>query len=246
MQSQEQQLIDGLFNRVKEAEQQTGARDVQAETHIQQRLREQSAAPYYMTQVILIQEAALKQLDQRVKDLEAQVDQLQQAQPRPSSGGFLSGLFGGSSTPAPQNNTAVAPANQGWGQSARPAAGASMSGGANRGWGQPAAAPAAGGGGGGGFMAGAMQTALGVAGGMLLAQTISNLFQDSSPEEITATLQSDAPADAPAVAEAPTAPEPEVAAADSSAGFVNDPFQQASYDEPEEDFFDEGDDDSFV
>ncbi|TWH76568.1 hypothetical protein LX59_00608 [Azomonas agilis] len=244
MQSQEQQLIDGLFNRVKEAEQQTGARDVQAETHIQQRLREHPAAPYYMTQVILIQEAALKQLDQRVKDLEAQVNQLQQAQPRPSSGGFLSGLFGGgSSTPAPQNNTAVAPANQGWGQPARPAPGSSLFGGAgaSRGWGQPAAPAASGG---GGFMAGAMQTALGVAGGMLLAQTISNLFQDSSPEEITATLQSDAPA----VSEAPAAPESEVAAADSSAGFANDPFQQASYEpEPEEDFFDEGgDDDSFV
>ncbi len=46
-----------------------------------------------MAQTILIQEAAIKQLNDRIQALESQVSQLQAA--KPSSGGFLSGLFGG-------------------------------------------------------------------------------------------------------------------------------------------------------
>ncbi|HEQ0137262.1 TPA: DUF2076 domain-containing protein, partial [Pseudomonas aeruginosa] len=93
MKSDEKTLIDGLFSRLREAEGQSAPRDAEAEAQINQHLVRQPAAPYYMAQVVLIQEAALKRLDQRVKELEAQVTQLQQS--RPSSGGFLSGLFGG-------------------------------------------------------------------------------------------------------------------------------------------------------
>ncbi|NPY63264.1 DUF2076 domain-containing protein, partial [Pseudomonas aeruginosa] len=93
MKSDEKTLIDGLFSRLREAEGQSAPRDAEAEAQINQHLVRQPAAPYYMAQVVLIQEAALKRLDQRVKELEAQVAQLQQS--RPSSGGFLSGLFGG-------------------------------------------------------------------------------------------------------------------------------------------------------
>lgn len=67
MQSEEQRLIDGLFGRLKEAETKTGQRDLQAEQLINQHIREQPSAPYYMAQAMIIQEAALKQLDQRVK-----------------------------------------------------------------------------------------------------------------------------------------------------------------------------------
>lgn len=117
MQSEEQRLIDGLFGRLKEAETKTGPRDLQAEQQINQHIREQPSAPYYMAQAMIIQEAALKQMDQRVKELEAQVAQLQQnANGQQSSGGFLAGLFGGGnrSTPSPreqyqaqQQNTAA-------------------------------------------------------------------------------------------------------------------------------------------
>ncbi len=41
-----------------------------------------------MAQAMLIQEAAIKRLDQRVRELESQMAQVQQN--RPSSGGFLS------------------------------------------------------------------------------------------------------------------------------------------------------------
>lgn len=116
MQSEEQRLIDGLFGRLKDAETKTGPRDLQAEQQINQHIREQPSAPYYMAQAMIIQEAALKQMDQRVKELEAQVAQLQQtANGQQSSGGFLAGLFGGGSrTPSPreqyqaqQQNTAA-------------------------------------------------------------------------------------------------------------------------------------------
>ncbi|VFS59956.1 Uncharacterized protein conserved in bacteria (DUF2076) [Raoultella planticola] len=93
MQSEEQRLIDGLFSRLKEAGTQSASRDASAEERIAQHMKEQPAAPYYMAQTILIQEAAIKQLNDRIQALESQVTQLQAA--KPSSGGFLSGLFGG-------------------------------------------------------------------------------------------------------------------------------------------------------
>lgn len=105
MQSEEQRLIDGLFGRLKEAETKTGQRDLQAEQQINQHIREQPSAPYYMAQAMIIQEAALKQLDQRVKDLESQIAQQQQNNAnQQSSGGFLAGLFGGGNrnTPSPR------------------------------------------------------------------------------------------------------------------------------------------------
>lgn len=233
MHTEEQQLIDGLFSRLKEAERQTNLRDQQAETHIQQRLREQPSAPYYMAQVILIQEATLKQLDQRARDLEAKLSQLQQSQQnqnRPSSGGFLSGLFGGTSSPAPSVPAAPPVQGRGWSEpglvSAQPPFGSAN---VRSGWGQNNAGSSQGG---SGFLAGAMQTAVGVAGGVLLAETISGLFHDSKPEELAAALQPEAIA--------PVAPE---------ATHFNpvDDFQQTDYDNPDnEGFFDEEDDETFV
>ncbi|WP_368751352.1 DUF2076 domain-containing protein, partial [Klebsiella oxytoca] len=93
MQSEEQRLIDGLFSRLKEAESRSASRDSSAEERIAGHIKEQPFAPYYMAQTILIQEAAIKQLNERIQALESQVSQLQAA--KPSSGGFLSGLFGG-------------------------------------------------------------------------------------------------------------------------------------------------------
>ena len=193
MQREESQLIEGLFDRLKTTEAQTAPRDREAEALIQQRLREQPAAPYYMAQAMLIQEAAIKRLDQRVKELESQMAQLQQN--RPSSGGFLSSLFGGgqsSSAQAPAGNAAP---SRGWNDpgpaAPRPGYGQPNPGYAQPapGYGQPApgyaapqaqAAPSRM----GGFMGGALQTAAGVAGGVLAAQAISGLFHHSQPEEI--------------------------------------------------------------
>lgn len=180
MQSEEQRLIDGLFSRLKEAATKTGQRDIQAEQLINQHIREQPSAPYYMAQAMIIQEAALKQMDQQVKELENQVAQLQQnASSQQSSGGFLAGLFGGGSrsTPSPrqqyqaqqQNNAAWNNQSQN-GYTAQP-----------QNYAQPQqAAPSRA----GGFLGGALQTAAGVAGGVVLADMLTGMFRHSQPEEI--------------------------------------------------------------
>ena len=185
MNSEEQTLIDGLFSRLQEAEHEGGLRDTEAEAQIKGHLGRQPAAPYYMAQAILIQEAAIKRLDQRVRELEAQA--AEQQRQRPSNGGFLAGLFGGG-----QPNTAAQPAQRpaGWGetrfsQSAASAAPAATA---------PGAAPTTAQG--GGFMRGALQTAAGVAGGVMVADLLTNMFHHDQPQEIVEVIRDDMPAQA--------------------------------------------------
>ncbi len=104
MNSEEQTLIDGLFSRLQQAEKDSAPRDVQAEARIKEHLASQPAAGYFMAQAILVQEAAIKRLDEQNKQLAQQVEQLQaelqRARSQPSApsggGGFLSSIFGGS------------------------------------------------------------------------------------------------------------------------------------------------------
>lgn len=168
MQSEEQQLIESLFTRLKQAESQSGPRDTAAEKLIQQQVQAQPGAPYYMAQAILIQEAAMKQLNSRVSELEAKLAQAQQ--PQQNSGGFLSGLFGGGSRSQPQ--PVQQPAQSAWGNApAQPQQ-------------QPAYAQAPAPAAGRGFLGGALQTAVGVAGGVVMADMLTSMFHHSQPEEI--------------------------------------------------------------
>lgn len=82
--SQDQQAIDSLFDRIEDVARKSQPRDGDAEVLIQQRLRDYPPAPYYMAQTILIQEQALRQAQERIEQLEASQ--------RPA-GGFLGGLF---------------------------------------------------------------------------------------------------------------------------------------------------------
>ena len=186
MQSEEQRLIEGLFQRLKQAEQQSGARDAGADRQIQEFVRQQPSAPYYMAQSILIQEAALKRLHERVQRLETELTELKNARPA-AGGGFLSSLFGGSRTNRPQpaspwNNPAqqTPPGYTGYAQNPPPG---------YTGYAQQPNAPR-----GGGFMAGALQTAAGVAGGVVLADMLTSMFHQSQPEEIVNII--DQPMDA--------------------------------------------------
>ncbi|MFJ4347329.1 DUF2076 domain-containing protein [Pseudomonas sp. NPDC089401] len=195
MNTDEQTLIDGLFGRIKQAEDPNQPRDPQAQACIEEHVRQQPAAPYYMAQAILVQEAAIKRLDEQNKQLEAELKQARaqaeasRAGSNNGGGGFLSSIFGGgarnpATAPQPQRSAApVAPAG-GWREPSAP------------GFSQPqmqqqqpgfGAAPARGGA--GGFMAGAMQTAAGVAGGVLLAQGISSLFNHDKPEEVAEVIK---------------------------------------------------------
>lgn len=195
MNSEEQTLIDGLFSRLQQAETDSAPRDAQAEARIKEHMARQPAVGYYMTQSILVQEHALQSLDAQNKQQAQQIQQLQDelqrakaTQPAPASGGgFLSSIFGGGARepqPAPSNS------GGGWREPARPA------------FGQPApqqnyqppqapvAAPA-----GSGFLGGAMKTAAGVAGGVLLAEGISSLFHhNAQPQVVEEIIEQPAPA----------------------------------------------------
>ncbi|NIF27740.1 DUF2076 domain-containing protein [Pantoea sp. Tr-811] len=204
MNTDEQTLIDGLFGRIKQAEDPSQPRDAQAQACIEEHVRQQPAAPYYMAQAILVQEAAIKRLDEQNKQLQADLQQARaQAEANRASaasssgnggGGFLSSIFGGGARsnpePAPQPRQASAPVPSGGGWREPSAPGFAQ---------QPQAQmqqPQAGFGaaparsGASSFLGGAMQTAAGVAGGVLLAQGISSLFNHhSQPEEVVEVIK---------------------------------------------------------
>lgn len=204
MNHEEQTLIDGLFGRLRQAESEGAPRDAQAQARIAEHLQQQPSAPYYMAQAILVQEAALKRLDEQNRQLQADLNQAraQVAATAPSSGGFLSSIFGGGARqPEPQPQRAAQPApapatsGGGWRE---PASGFGGPGVAPQQQGfnaAPQAAPARGGA--SSFLGGALQTAAGVAGGVMLAQGISSLFghHSSQPQEVTEIIN-EAPAPA--------------------------------------------------
>jgi len=160
----EQQLLNGLFDRIRAAS--TGPRDAEAENFINSAVHQNPGAPYVLAQTVLVQEQALAAANQKIIELQ------QQAKPQaPASflGGLGQSLFGSSQPqqqPAPQQTNL----RSGYAPS-YPAPQPQQSSGPNSSgpWG---AAPAAG----GGFLSGALHTAAGVAGGMLLAEGIRGLF----------------------------------------------------------------------
>ncbi len=62
MNEQEKGMIEGLFQRLRQAESQMGQRDAEAEALINGFMTRQSAAPYLLSQVVLVQEQGLKNL----------------------------------------------------------------------------------------------------------------------------------------------------------------------------------------
>jgi hypothetical protein len=147
MQSQERELITGLFGRLQPFE--TQARDGEAEALIKDLVARQPAAPYLLVQTVLVQEQALKAAQERIAELEAKAGS-------PAGSGFLG------------NAPKIGP----WG--AQPnAAGPRTSVPSTR---SPLQAAIGQQQGGGSFLRTAMATAAGVAGGALLFEGIRNLM----------------------------------------------------------------------
>ena len=178
MSPEERQLLTGLFDRTRGAA--NAPRDSEAEALIQDATRAQPYAPYFLAQTVLVQDQALRAANDRLQELEGKVKELEsQAASGPRSGGFLSGigsLFGGGPSPAPRApapppggrwNQPPPPPQGGWQQ---PPQGYAPPGAAPGPWGGQGAHP------GGGFLTGALGTAAGVAGGVLLADSIRGLF----------------------------------------------------------------------
>lgn len=172
MSPEESQLLKALFDRVKTAS--STPRDQEAETLIQQSVQDVPQAPYYLAQAVIVQEKGLEAAAAHIRQLEERIHHLESGNPDPhhvTQGGFLSSIFGSNEpqAPAPRN---PAPRNDIAGQTQGP-------------WGRsPSAqqggpwqtrssfAPSTG----GSFLQGALGTAAGVAGGMLLANSLSGIF----------------------------------------------------------------------
>ncbi|MGY2320646.1 DUF2076 domain-containing protein [Pseudomonas azotoformans] len=245
MNSEEQTLIDGLFSRLQQAETDSAPRDAQAEARIKEHMTRQPAAGYYMTQSILVQEHALKSLDAQNKQQAQQIQQLQDelqraksAQPAPaSSGGFLSSIFGGGGSRDSQATQSAPPSSGGgWREPARPGFSQPAP---QQNYQQPApAAPV-----GSGFLGGAMKTAAGVAGGVLLAEGISSLFNHNSQQpQVVEEIIREEPA--PASDNGNWGNDDQKYAGNDSWGSNNsDSFADSDYSDDSSSF---GDDDSFV
>ena len=149
MERNDQQAIQDLFGKLEQVERQSQPRDAEAEAFIRQQIERQPGSPYYMAQTIVVQEQALQTAQARIEELEQSASQSQ------GSGGLFGGLFGsGNQARGSVPRTGRSP----MGAPRMPDAAAAQ----RRG--------------GGGFLAGAAQTAMGVAGGLLLGNMIGGMF----------------------------------------------------------------------
>ncbi|MGR9171453.1 DUF2076 domain-containing protein [Rhizobium sp. KDH_Rht_773_N] len=175
MSPEERQLLTALFDRVRTA----GAtpRDPEAEALISEATRAQPSAAYYLAQAVIVQEKGLEAAANHIKELEERVRQLEAGEGdrrQAEQGGFLSSIFGNTQAQQP------APAPGPWGGAPREGYeqprgydnSRQMAQQPSGPWSQQAYAPSAG----GSFLRGALGTAAGVAGGMLLANSLSGIF----------------------------------------------------------------------
>ncbi|WP_082461164.1 DUF2076 family protein [Devosia sp. Leaf64] len=105
LRQEDERAIEDLFERLRNVERNSAARDADAEQLIRQRLAENPTAAYFMAQTIIVQEAALREAQQKIEQLES----------KQSQGGFPGGIFGG-------DRPAQAQTSQGgpWGRSDDP------------------------------------------------------------------------------------------------------------------------------
>ncbi len=164
----ERQLIADLFQRMRDYG--TPEKDREAEALISQSVRANPDAPYMLVQSVLVQEQALQQAGQRIEELEARLREAEDGGGRSrSAGSFLGSVWGGGRSDAAQRTSVPAIGSRAGGSAPAWTQSAPQ---------QPQAQPAQSGG--GGFMKSALATAAGVAGGMLLANSIGNLLGGGS------------------------------------------------------------------
>jgi len=162
MTPQEEQLLEGLIQRVQQTQLQ--GKDQQAEQRLAETLGQDPDALYILCQTVLVQQYALDQAQKQLADTRQQLE-LARQQPQQHTS-FLGGLFGGGQQSAPPPPpTQYAPV-YGGGQPVYvapqyvPVPGGFMGGGF----------------GGGGFLQGAMQTAAGVVAGEMAFRGIEDLM----------------------------------------------------------------------
>jgi uncharacterized protein len=170
MNSQEKVQLEQFLEQLKST--QAGAKDSDANALIAESVKQQPDASYLLVQRAMGLEMALQVAQKQMAEMQAQIDQANQAN-KPSSG-FLSGINSwGRAASTPTQST---PANA---MAARPAAGAA----------QPSAW-------GSGMLGAIATTAVGVVAGSLLYQGIQSMMgQNSTPDAGNGLGHSNAPAD---------------------------------------------------
>jgi hypothetical protein len=259
MNNEDRIAIEGVFSRLQEVERQGGPREPEADQFISARMAAQPGAAYYLAQTVLVQEQALKAAQQKITELEQRV-----AAPAPApqegfaanaarqSSGLSAGYFGrnppaGSQQPAQPMSAAGTPLSAAGtpSQGGMPPGGSQFSQAAP----QQQAAP----GRAGGFLAGAAQTAMGVAGGMMLGNMLGGLFGGGAAHaatklaEPTPEVKPEPTADAGAQSshEATSDPQfdpPNDSSSQSSNDSSSDNYTSSdvAYDDSDSSFFDDG------
>jgi hypothetical protein len=157
MTPQEQEMIGDLIDRVQKT--QLTEKDMDAEQMLQQGLGRNPDSLYILAQTVLVQKYALEQAQEQLAQAKAQIEQMQQPEPKHATS-FLGSLLGRDEAPAPP----PPPPPQGYPPPQAYPQYAPVGGG----YGAPM--------GGGGFLRGAMQTAAGVAAGALAFEGIESLM----------------------------------------------------------------------
>lgn len=168
MKDEEKNLIENLFHRLKKTEQNSSERDDTADALIQSLVKKQPYSSYYMVQTILIQETAIKKMSLKIEELKNQISLLNsdQVKKKPS---FLSNFL--KKDPVSQTESydnKIWKKNQNTLESCNTNIPTSSTATTTRN---------------SGFLKNALQTATGVAGGMILGNMLMNIFNHTAPEE---------------------------------------------------------------
>lgn len=204
MTQQEQQLLNGLIERVNGTQLQN--KDSEAEQLLQGALGKSPDALYILSQTVLVQQFAMENAQKQLTEARAEIERLQTAAKPQEHGSFLGNLFGlgkSDDEPAPQPAASPTAPPYSAGYAGAPTGYAPVRVAApvqyvpqqppqaQPGYGQPGygyggGAPMGGGmfggggggmfGGGGGFLQGAMQTAAGVVAGEFAFKAIEGMF----------------------------------------------------------------------
>jgi len=153
---EDRRAIEGLFDRLADVERRNPERDAEAQELIDREIVRQPGAPYYMAQTILVQQHALEVAERRLAELEREAEER-------SRGGMFGGLFddGRGRQNRSEDRQPVQRNRSPWDRQDDATDTRNQRGQVGQG---------------GGFLAGAAQTALGVAGGVLLGSAIGSLF----------------------------------------------------------------------
>lgn len=177
MQSEEKKLIENLFDRLQKTENKYPNKNKLADELISNLLKKQPNASYYIIQTVLIQEVAIKKLNEQITELKNKISALESLVDKKEPS-FLSGLFRRSPSNVMKKENSLGTFNN-----EKPIVSNQNSEGSlnvnNTRSGTMS------------FIGNALQTAAGVTGGILMGNALLNLFHKDKPEEEIITTMRD-------------------------------------------------------